>query len=253
MLPPLSLAQYHALLRSADGRASDAPLPCPSEGQIGAFVRYFQTQHSWYKHLPLTPPGAEFFVFLDPGAGMLIHRDAAGRATLRNVDAGDQLFHYSMLPTAQYKERFGLLNARNEQAPGFELHAGDGTSDAYVSGPGILVDGVLRALPQEIREAGRVELTALIHPNASASWLWEESLGTHAGDEMPIDETRLYSLRWPDETGGRRTLDAIARALRLGYEERREALRAACQPEQLRQAAILRQACKAAVQRVCEG
>ena len=43
-----------------------ASLPLPSTDQTARFVDYVSGAHSWYKHLPLFPPGAPFVFFLDP-------------------------------------------------------------------------------------------------------------------------------------------------------------------------------------------
>ena len=41
----------------------------PTAGQIDAFVQHVSAAHSWYKHLPLLPPGTPFFFYLNPNAG----------------------------------------------------------------------------------------------------------------------------------------------------------------------------------------
>jgi hypothetical protein len=54
-------------------RALFATTPAPTPTQIDDFVAYVAGKHSWYKHLPLFPPGVDFVVYLDPGAGMERH------------------------------------------------------------------------------------------------------------------------------------------------------------------------------------
>jgi hypothetical protein len=56
----LSLEQYLALLDGA---------PAPTREERANFVEYVSHAHSWYKHLPLYPPGCPFYFFLDKYAG----------------------------------------------------------------------------------------------------------------------------------------------------------------------------------------
>jgi hypothetical protein len=51
-LSVLSLRQYVELL---------AQTPLPTEQHKQNFVEYVSHAHSWYKHLPLYPPGAPFY------------------------------------------------------------------------------------------------------------------------------------------------------------------------------------------------
>jgi len=55
----------------------------PTNSQIEAFADFVAGAHSWYKHLPLLPPGAKFHFYIDPQAGMdrLVH--ASGEVTVR--------------------------------------------------------------------------------------------------------------------------------------------------------------------------
>jgi len=58
--PTLSMDQYRALL---------ADVPLPTKQQKENFVEYASHAHSWYKHLPLCPPGVFFNFFIDKYAG----------------------------------------------------------------------------------------------------------------------------------------------------------------------------------------
>src|SRR5512139_2782832 len=49
-----------------------------TDGQIEAFADYVASAHSWYKHLPLQPPGVDFHFYIDPNAGMDHLVDASG-------------------------------------------------------------------------------------------------------------------------------------------------------------------------------
>lgn len=104
----LSLSEYQNLF---------AGKPAPTGGQIDAFVVFVAGMHSWYKHLPLVPPGVRFHVYLDPNAGLGQFQSADGRSGYREIVEDETLFHYSMLPTCVYRERFGFLNVADGVAP----------------------------------------------------------------------------------------------------------------------------------------
>lgn len=53
--PELDLAVYRDLVKD---------LPPPTDQQISAFAEYVSTAKSWYKHLPLSPPGRCFRFFI---------------------------------------------------------------------------------------------------------------------------------------------------------------------------------------------
>ena len=69
-------------------------LPRPSPEQISSFVAYVAGAHSWYKHLPLTPPGVQFFFFLDPNAGCDLLLGPGGTAKYRQRTESTQRFHH---------------------------------------------------------------------------------------------------------------------------------------------------------------
>src|SRR5262245_44499308 len=97
-LPPLTLGEYVDLLSS---------VPLPTQQQKQNFVEYLSHAHSWYKHLPMYPPGAPFYFFLDKYAGCdrLVSND--GTAILK--ERTERGFHYSDYPTAKYRDLFGHL------------------------------------------------------------------------------------------------------------------------------------------------
>lgn len=108
------------------------------------------------------------------------------------VERTKQGFHYSDLPTKEYRSRFGYL----------AFSCGSGTSvfvlnwplvysrDKMAAVPGD--DGKMYCLPKEILEVGETHLTAIIHPGGSC---------------YPV----CNSLKeWPQESGGRIALEKIA-------------------------------------------
>ena len=146
----------------------------PTDSQIDAFADYVASAHSWYKHLPLQPPGLSFHFYIDPNAGMdhLVH--ASGEVTVRARTPNTEWFHYAWITTADYRERFGC-QAFSCSAVGSVF----GTDQ--VNGETVLVDGnslhpVLQVdrdsamrPPKQILDAGICSLTALVHPRATGS------------------------------------------------------------------------------------
>ena len=145
----------------------------PNDSQIEAFADYVASAHSWYKHLPLQPPGVDFHFYIDPNAGMdhLVH--ASGEVTVRARNPGTESFHYAWMTTADYRERFGCL--------AFSCTAGSSVFGTDLVGEEtVLVDGnslhpVLQVdrdsamrPPKQILDTGTCSLTALVHPRASA-------------------------------------------------------------------------------------
>lgn len=146
----------------------------PTDGQIDAFADYVAAAHSWYKHLPMQPPGVNFHFYIDPNAGMdqLVH--ASGEVTVRARTPDTESFHYSWMTTADYRERFGSL--------AFSCAAGASVFGTdQVNGEAVLVDGnslhpVLQLErdsamrpPKQILDTGVCSLTALLHPRVTAS------------------------------------------------------------------------------------
>ena len=196
-VPTCSLAQYREFVRH---------LPRPSEAQIDDFVQFVSEDHSWYKKLPLLPPGERFQFFLDPLAGFtrLIQPAAGVEALERKVPGGNWTF-----TTEEYRSRFGHLAC--DRAAGIRLvdlghgpHGEYGECDIFCAG-----DSAYR-IPVEISEIGSAEVTAVIHPLTARVWVWYRFLPEFAGRS------------WPSETGDDSTLQQIreicARARRFTDE-----------------------------------
>jgi hypothetical protein len=186
----LSLADYRDLV---------GQLNRPSDAQCEAFTRFVATAHSWYKHLSAAPPGSPFTFFLDLFAGCDAVETRDGRTLL--VPRESQGFHYSALPTLEYRARFGHLAYAHPGATRVQRTRGD----SFVSLMDHLHviadrDGRWCSLPREVAEVGSVGITALIHPYAWIILEW-----------IPVDRDFL-----PPESGGRATLQqAVARARQL--------------------------------------
>jgi hypothetical protein len=67
-------------------------------------------------------------------------------------------------------------------------------------------------VPDEILDAGRVELTAMVHPVLSTRWVWSWTQGN-------TPWLQEISLKWPPETGGAETVRKIIRVLEENPKE----------------------------------
>ncbi len=181
MAATLTLAEYLNLLSG---------VPLPSTQQKSEFAEFVSAAHSWYKHLPANVPGQPFYFFLDKYAGCDRRLQPNGTAVL--VGRSEQGFHYSDIPTAEYRSRFGYL--------AFSCSSGTVvfvtkwplvySRDKVAAVPGD--DGKMYGLPKEILEMGETQLTAIIHPSSSARLVCSQLTN------------------WPEESGGRTTLEKIA-------------------------------------------
>ncbi|MDZ7584236.1 MAG: hypothetical protein U0938_05325 [Thiobacillus sp.] len=166
-LPEMRLDAYRSWI------ADVAP---PTDSQIEAFADYAASARSWYKHLPLNPPGALFQLYIDPHAGMDRVVLASGEISMLERTDETEAFHYSWRTTADYRERFGCL----------AFACGKGSAlfqDAMLGDEPVLVDGnclypelriskaVAERPPEEILETGACGLTALVHPHATVDFL----------------------------------------------------------------------------------
>jgi len=182
----LSLHEYFTLIRD---------LPLPTSEQRRNFVEYVSTAHSWYKHLPHYLPGEPFYFYLDRfSAWSLV---ALEDGSYEIAEREEQGFHYSDIPTSEYRTRFGFLN--------YSCAAGTAVfplnHEAMVIPRDKVVeivreDGVPCCLPQPILEAGRVEITSVVFPTN-----WDPRVGRRT--EPPRKP------HWPSESGGQVTLDKI--------------------------------------------
>ena len=134
----------------------------PTTEQRRDFVSYVASAHSWYKHLPAFLPGAPFYFYLNRSAGCdWVARQDGFHAIAERKERG---FHYSAIPTAEYRARFGLLNYSCAEGTAVFLSSVPFRlpRDKMVAIPG--QDARPYFLPEPILEAGRTELTAVIHP-----------------------------------------------------------------------------------------
>ncbi len=162
--------------------------PRPTDAQIDDFVDFVAEAHSWYKHLPLFPPGQPFTFFLNPTAGMEVYSDASGTEHLRERTDQTLRFHYTWMTTAAYRERFGLLDYSTEAGTGFLM-----LSEGNVVAP---CKSTVGPIPRPICDAGRLNLTGVVHKLSSRLLVLERW-------------ANFDKASWPEETGGEATLQRI--------------------------------------------
>jgi hypothetical protein len=165
----------------------------PTAEQIENFANYVSHAHSWYKHLPLFPPGEMFYFFRDKYAACDVVEPQNGVAKI--VKRTEPGFHYSDLPTEEFRTRVGCLGFSCVAGTSVRLNNGSPPRDKL---PTVLGDdAVLYRLPQEITDAGGVSLTAVIHTLSAAYDYW---------DTWKLPEG---GIQWPEESGGEATITKI--------------------------------------------
>jgi hypothetical protein len=179
---PLSLATYMELVAS---------LPVPTPVQMEQFAEFVSRAHSWYKHLPLLPPGQPFQFYLDPSAGMeLVQRSDGKLEATPRLQRG---FHYSWIPTDQYQARFGYLAFSQSSGPAVFSIDGTGARtlpsdiDCMVFDPNL---GFQRPVPFEIFQAGRALISGIVHPASTSEGLLHWAIEANP------------NFAWPSESGG---------------------------------------------------
>jgi uncharacterized RDD family membrane protein YckC len=201
------------LLALADYRKAIAHIPAPTESQITEFARYAAEAKSWYKHLPLLPPGVPFTFYIDPWAGLdRILEDRGGMVFLQRTEQSPK-FHYTWMTTEAYRDRFGRLAfacpAGTALFPsvGVELQNGRKVKGVFDNNPcraSIHLSEIAEyRLPPEVMESGTVAIAGLVHKTASQPALWKS-----------VVEQESLLLRWPARSGGTKTGRAIADLVR---------------------------------------
>lgn len=185
-------------IRLARYRAMCQQLPQPTEAQIEAFARHVAEAHSWYKHLPLNPPGSPLHFFIDPYAGLQRVLRADGQ--LDHFEREKPGFHYSWIPSREYRKNFGHLaySRSSGMMVGFPDIDGDveiGSDEVPIVGDP--ETGRLGLVPRAILKLGQQRVTGMIHSCAFDHGF----LGTM------LRCGRLDA--WPDASGGDQALRCI--------------------------------------------
>ncbi len=147
----------------------------PSPKQCQAFSRFVTSAHSWYKHLPRTPPGSCFYVFVDLFAGYDLVELPGGRTHV--VPREKQGLHYTAIPTRDYRARYG--------------HLAYSTGEERASIVAIMDrEGRWRSLPADVLAAGTFHLTALVHLYGWQALLEDAVLPPESGGSDVVQQAR---------------------------------------------------------------
>jgi hypothetical protein len=172
------------------------------------FAAFVAGAHSWYKHLPLLPPGEPLQFFLDPAAGMQLERCIGG--ALKASPRDKQGFHYSWIKTDEYRERFGYLAFSRSSGTSVSIQLQDGTQlvesddEAHVFDPAA---GRILQLPDEVIAAGRAFVSGAVHTHGADARLWWY---------VVLREGRAVD--WPEQSGGANALENIRQRCRALVE-----------------------------------
>jgi hypothetical protein len=162
------------------------------------FAVFVSNAHSWYRDLPYLPPGLPFYFFLDPAAGMQLA--VSPQDSVDAIHRSEGGFHYSWLPTDEYRNRFGYLAYSRITGMNFSSRSDDGTWLISSDVGSRIYDPAshrLFQLPTQVRRVGRAFVSAVAH----ASTIYHFWLGM----------VRMNTpLNWPEESGG---MEAVTKIL----------------------------------------
>lgn len=180
--PIVTLPRYRVLVRS---------LPRPTLLQMQQFAKFVSNAHSWYKHLPYLPPGLPFQFFLDPGAGM--QRAISPQGSINAIPRTECGKHYSWLPTAEYRKRFGYLAYSRSVGTAVHVLSSDGSRLTESDVAPYVYDFTARSLvqvPAKVLKAGRAFVSAVAHTGGTDERAWQGMVRV----KTPLE--------WPEESGG---------------------------------------------------
>jgi hypothetical protein len=205
-------------------------LPLPTIEQTRAFSDHVSKAHSWYKRLPVIPPGHVFLFFLDPQAGRIVHE--YGRhdsptmlasapkgvhrplTTITDIKDQSRCGHYSMKPTCDYLAQFGHWNyalCSSTDFPTFNPHVW--SLEQVDLGSDLLIEPfevpVQVAVPDKVCQQCYCQLTAFIRGYAMyrcslrqlPTFLQDFTSYLEAKPQSSWAET-LRKLRWDLEEAG---------------------------------------------------
>lgn len=218
--PPEEADVSMARLTLPEYRERVVAIPPFDPSQMEAFADYVCAAHSWYKHLPYLLPGVRCVFFLNPCVMMEEMPPRFGdRRRFRPYVSGESLFHYSSMPTAEYRQRFGCL----------DYYIGD--DECAIPIPmnqprrGV-VEARLFQPPGAIGASCATEVTAVIHPLTARAWCWRRFLPEDADGSC-----------WPSQSGGRERFDQIVACCR---EDEKDTMNAGAAAVEVRLTELLR-------------
>jgi len=198
-LPILSLREYRRVVEA---------IPPPTIQQIEDFASFVSEAKSWYKHVPLLPPGEPFWFFIDPWAGLDRILGRHGQVVYVNRTSETPRFHYTWMTTEEYRSRFSRLafacSAGTELFMPVSVRLKDNREicGVFANNPSRasvhMTEETEYRLPPEVLDAGMTRVTGVIHTLAATPRLWLCLLPDNAD-----------SVLWPEETGGSETIRKI--------------------------------------------
>lgn len=214
-LAEMELQQYRAWLEGVSP---------PSDRQIEDFADYVASARSWYKHLPMDPPGEKFVFYIDPHAGTDRVINASGKVFIRPRTEETEPFHYAWMTTAEYRRRFGHL----------AFACGQGSAlftDEFLNGEPVLVDrnslrpelqlscDTTMQPPHEVIEAGSCRLTALVHPNIETSFVqrWFDTNNLKANEFIGIGSWLVQQIQKERASLRQDMIDAMRRMRHVAF------------------------------------
>mgnify|MGYP001286467783 CR=1 FL=1 len=101
-------------------------------------------------------------------------RKALGSVTFIDVDKGSNPFHYSTIPTAEYRERFGFWNYHAPYGSLFLIGSNEGLLDTRSSPGPVVLDSNndVQKIPDALQRAGNAQFTSLVHPLRNFQVYW---------------------------------------------------------------------------------
>jgi hypothetical protein len=191
--------QRHAQMLAAYRSATEELEP-PTEAQIEQFIEYVAGAHSWYKHLPMLPPGKPFFFYLDPHSGMDVCNLTSGDGEFRERrDTDETKFHYTWMTTEEYRTRFGCLEYTADAGTTFVVDGRKSNHD-HLSSSITDTRGEEVRIPPQVFEVGVVNVPGLIHIFATSLYyedfwfkLFSEDASLDAHQRLLLDKAREFS------------------------------------------------------------
>lgn len=130
-------------------------MPKPTDYETDRFIKMFSTEHSWYKHLPITR--SEVFIFyLDPNGGRTLQK-----IDKRGLDNPKQYFIFK-----ENERKSTGWNYYTEEYTHVFIPGEEGIRDSrpYIGLNIVNDNGLLEPIPIEFIEKGKINLSRYIHP-----------------------------------------------------------------------------------------
>lgn len=208
----------------------------PSREERQNLIDFVAKAHSWYK-APLWPPTLTFYFFLDKYAGFSDYKVVDAEKTVVPAVRTSGGLNPSLMPTAEYRSRFGHLDYSREHPSASVIETSIVRSKGRET---TLRVAERRGVPAEISGLGRVTVSGVISP-------------LNIPNPGFLQRPPATALDWPEPSGGPTALEAIythcrARMESVGLGGADGALEPLLAPERNRQRTEMAKA----IDRVCD-